>query len=175
MLVLKLMVTVGKGMTINKRNYNGFCKCAFVWFLWLKCGFWCAHRFSDVSVLKTKMEKNRQVLMGKKRKTKRESGFILMEPAVFCSFHSLFQSIRSYMILISVITSWISLCLQASSHYRPWMQLCCIHCISNLLRLRGCAIEHDHTFFVQELNVTSGWVTCKQKATSRFAGINSLR
>lgn len=46
---------------------------------------------------------------------------------------------------------------------------------TNLLRPRGCAVRHDCTFFEQELNVTSGRVTCKQKATGPFAGINSLR
>lgn len=47
--------------------------------------------------------------------------------------------------------------------------------ISNLLRPAGCALEHDCTFLEQELNVTSGRVTCKPKASGPFAGINSPR
>lgn len=47
--------------------------------------------------------------------------------------------------------------------------------VSNLLRLGGCALEHDCTFLEQELNVTPGRVTCKQKASGPFAGRNSPR
>lgn len=41
-------------------------------------------------------------------------------------------------------------------NYRQWMQVCCIHCISNLLRPRVCAIEHDRTFFCEGIKCHLG-------------------
>lgn len=144
MLVLKTNVDNGERKAINKINYKGFGICTFVRFLWLVC----AQIFLCVLLNQYRRQKQteRDLCVNIRQKwflvglATNGLLFILLTFAWLMVIHDSNQC-------NDVCWLSFSLCLEASSHYRQWMQLCCIHCISNLLRLRVCAIEHDHTFF----------------------------